>query len=305
MKKALVGALACILLPLAASAATPANTVRLPAGEASAQAPAAAAAAGRIKYHGGAVMTAPLNTIYIIYYGNFPVTGAANDTRTVLNDFFANIGGSPQFNVNTTYYDASNKHVVNALHFDPVATVYNDNYSLGKSIRDGDIATIVHNTLTAGHLPTDDNAIYFVVTAPDATARLVSGCAWHDGSKTLIAGHAIKYSSIPVYAGKQLNGCSGSVQNYKENNSPNDNLEADNALDSFMHELSEAITDPLPSSGWVTKGGAENGDLCNFNYGTTYLAPNGTHADAHIGNRDYLVQSIWQNTGKGFCANKL
>jgi hypothetical protein len=51
--------------------------------------------------------------------------------------------------------------------------------------------------------------------------------------------------------------------------------------------------------------GAENGDLCNFNYGAAYVSPNGTHASVHLGDRDYLVQAIWQNTGKGFCANGL
>ena len=72
-----------------------------------------------------------------------------------------------------------------------------------------------------------------------------------------------------------------------------------------MHELSEAVTDPLPTSGWATRTGSENGDLCNFKYGTTYIAPNGTHANAHIGGRDYLVQTIWENSGTGFCANTL
>ena len=305
--------LACVLSPVAAQAADasadfhPAH-IKLPYAEQQANLAAAAAQptakANKIKYHHGAVMTAPLNTIYVIWYGSFPVTGAANDTKTVMSDFFAHIGGSPQYNVNTTYYDASNKFIVNALHWDPATTSYDDNYSIGHSPTDNQIATIVHNAITNGHLPADDNAIYFVVTSPDAASKLRSGCAWHDGSTTLIPGHAIKYSSIPVYGGASLQGCDGNVQNFKEQNSPNDNLEADNALDSFMHELSEAVSDPLPATGWTTAGGAENGDLCNFNYGKTYLAPNGTHADAHIGTRDYLVQSIWLNIGTGRCANK-
>ena len=302
--------LAAAAIPLSVQAAGAPAGVRLSHAQ-QMQAEAAAAKAGpaartpRIRYRGGAVMTAPVNTIYVIYYGSFPLTGAANDTRAVLDDFFSGVGGSPQFNVNTTYHDANGAYIQNALHFDRNATVYLDNYSLGKSPRDADIPTIVANALQQGHLPVDDNAIYFVVTSPDATSRLVSGCAWHDGSTTLVPGHAIKYSSIPVYGGTQLNGCSGSVQNFGETNSPNNNLEADNALDSFMHELSEAVTDPLPPSGWTTLGGAENGDLCNFNYGSTYIAPNGTHANAHIGSRDFLVQTIWQNTGRGFCANTL
>jgi hypothetical protein len=295
---------------VAAASATAPSRVRLPFAEQ--QAANAAAASGRavaatptIKYHNGAVMTARQNTIYVIWYGSFPNTGAANDTRAVMSDFFSNVGGSPQYNVNTTYYDKNGRYIHNALRYDAATTSYDDAYSLGPAPTDAQIPTIVKNAIAAGHLPADDRAVYFVVTSPDATSKLRSGCAWHDGSKTLVSGHAIKYSSIPVYGGASLQGCSGSVQNFGEQNSPNDNLEADNALDSFMHELSEAVSDPLPSSGWTTKNGSENGDLCNFNYGTTYLAPNGTHANAHIGSRDYLVQSIWQNTGAGFCANTL
>ena len=294
-------------LGLTCADATFAGTVRLTSQDeavhAQAETPHATKKSQVIRYQGGPVMTAASNTIYIIYYGNFPDTGSPTDTRTILNDFFSSIGGSPQYNVNTTYYDASGTHIHDALSFDPVATVYDDPYSLGNKINDKQIPTIVKNALTAGGLPTDDNGIYFVVTSPDATSHLVQGCAWHDGSTSLIPGHAIKYASIPVYGGKKLDACSGSVQNFGEYNSPNNNLEADNALDSFMHELSETVTDPLPGSGWVFKNGSEVGDVCNFNYGATYLAANGTHADAHIGDRDYLVQTIWQNTGKGFCAN--
>ena len=303
MKKLIVAACAATL-PLIALADGAASRVVKRTYQEMLQANAAARTP-TIRYHGGPVMTAPVNTIYIVYYGSFPDTGSPKDTRAILNDFFAHIGGSGQYNVNTTYYDASGAYIQNALHFDRVATVYDDSYSLGNAPRDSDIPTIVKNTINAGHLPVDENAIYFVVTSPDATSKLTSGCAWHDGSTTLIPGHAIKYSSIPVYTGSKLDSCSGSVQNFGEHNSPNDNLEADNALDSFMHELSEAVSDPLPSSGWVARGGGENGDLCNFNYGNTYLAPNGMHASAHIGNRDYLVQTIWQRTGRGFCANTL
>lgn len=306
-----VTSLAAAALALSAAAATAAPSgVKLPYAEAmqqqQQQAAAPSSAAGAtIKYHNGAVMTAPVNTIYVIWYGSFPVTGSPTDTKAVMSDFFAHVGGSPQYNVNTTYYDRAGRYIHNALRWDPATTSYDDAYSLGSVISDNQISTIVANAINGGHLPADDRGIYFVVSSPDATTRLRSGCAWHDGSKTLIAGHAIKYSSIPVYGGSKLQGCSGSVQNFGEQTSPNGNLEADNALDSFMHELSEAVTDPLPSSGWVTRTGSENGDLCNFNYGTTYIAPNGSHANTHLGTRDFLVQTIWQNTGAGFCANTL
>jgi len=62
------------------------------------------------------------------------------------------------------------------------------------------------------------------------------------------------------------------------------------------------VTDPYGTA-WFGPGG-ENGDLCNFNYGTTYIAPNGTHANTHLGTRDYLVQTIFSNT-ENKCLNTL
>jgi hypothetical protein len=70
--------------------------------------------------------------------------------------------------------------------------------------------------------------------------------------------------------------------------------------DDLIHELSETATDP-DLNAWFTKNGQENGDLCNFVYGTTFLAPNGSHANHVFGTRNYLVQTIWDRAGS-FCA---
>lgn len=257
----------------------------------------------QIKYHGGPIMLGT-NTLYIIYYGNFNDSTAQNDTKTVINSFFENIGGSGNYNVNTVYYDSSNNHISNSLAFDAANNVYADNYSLGKNIYSYKISKIVKNAISAGHLPLNPNAIYSVITSPDASTKLRGFCAYH--ASTTVSGQKVVYAAVPDFGGSALQSCSGSVQNYNEQNSPNDNLGADNVLDSFMHELSEAVTDPFGNA-WTGAGG-ENGDICNFNYGTTYTAPNGTHANTHFGNRDYLVQTIYEIQGSGAtgaCANTL
>jgi len=253
-------------------------------------------------YHGGPLMLGT-NSLYIIYYGAFG--SGQNATVTIINDFFSNIGGSGNYNVNTTYYDSNDNHIINSLSFSPLNNTYIDHYSIGKKIGGKGIERIVQAALAGGHLPVETSAIYFVVTAPDVTGPEIGGgtCAFHASSSKLAAGVTIIYSAIPDFGGKQLNACDGNVQIFNETNSPNNNLGADDALDSFMHELSESVTDPLGNAWWGPKG--EVGDICNFNYGTTYIAPNGTHANTHLGTRDYLVQTIWENTGAGFCANSL
>src|SRR5512141_237750 len=58
-----------------------------------------------ISYHGGPVMVSPVN-VYYIWYGNW----SGNSATSILTDLAGNIGGSPYFNINTTYYNGSNTH---------------------------------------------------------------------------------------------------------------------------------------------------------------------------------------------------
>ena len=253
----------------------------------------------KILYHGGPILLGSV-PVYIIYYGSFP-----SSTISIVNDFFSTIGGSPQYNVNTTYFNGQGAHIQNAISFSTSSHIYNDNYSLGKSFNSNTVQTVVMNAIQGGHLPADATGIYFVVTAMDVTIPgfCKSFCAYHANSSTIVTGLDIKYSLIPDPT-QACAGCDGNVAIYGQSITPNGDLGADEMTDSIMHELSEAVTDP-DGSAWYTRRGAENGDLCNFTYGTTYTAPNGAIANAHVGSRDYLIQEIWENSGAGFCANTL
>jgi len=289
--------LAALSLLLAGSAILPAETIN----GTSIKPPFSAARprSTQIEYHGGPILLGSV-PVYIIYYGAIP-----SGTQSIVNDFFSNLGGSGQYNVNTTYYDGDGNRIMNALTFSPTTSVYNDNYSIGKIVTGSGVQKIVQSALLNGHLPVDEGGVYFVITSPDvhAIGFCNSFCAYHSNSTSIISGKDIKYSLVPDPS-QACDGCSGNVAVFGENITPNGDLGADEMTDSIMHELSETVSDP-DLNAWYTRSGAENGDLCNFNYGTTYIAPNGSHANAHLGNRDYLIQTIWQNTGKGFCANTL
>ena len=253
----------------------------------------------KILYHGGPILLGSV-PVYIIYYGTFP-----SSTISIVNDFFSTIGGSLQYNVNTTYFNGQGTHIQNSISFSTSGNVYNDNYSLGKAFNGNTVQTVVKNAIQGGHLPADATGIYFVVTAMDVTIPgfCNSFCAYHANSTSIISGLDIKYSLIPDPT-QACAACDGNVAIFGQNITPNGDLGADEMTDSIMHELSEAVTDP-DINAWFTRRGLENGDLCNFKYGTTYTAPNGAIANAHLGSRDYLVQTIWENTGAGFCANTL
>lgn len=243
----------------------------------------------QILYHGGPIMLGT-NTLYIIYYGQFP--GGAHNTPGIINGFFAAVGGSGNFNVNTTYYDSQNRHITNSLTFNATSNVYYDSYSIGQNIGRNGIERIVQNALNANHLPLSTSAIYSVVTSPDVTgSELNNLCAFH-GNMT-VSGKNIIYAALPDFGGTALNSCSGNIAVYHDKTSPNNNVGADMVLDSFMHELSESVTDP-DGTAWFTKRGDENGDLCNFNYGASFVTGNGSHANTVLNGVSYLVQTIWE-----------
>ena len=65
-----------------------------------------------IGYSGGPVMLGTPD-VYYIWYGNW----SGNSATTLLPDFMSNLGGSPYFNINTTYYDSQGRHITEQIHY--------------------------------------------------------------------------------------------------------------------------------------------------------------------------------------------
>jgi hypothetical protein len=240
-----------------------------------------------ISYHGGPLLLGTTN-VYYIWYGNW----SGNSATTILTDFATNIGGSPYFNINTTYYNGSSVHVSNAVHFAGSTT---DNYSQGTSLTDANIQTVVSSAISSNRLPKDTNGVYFVLTSADVTASsgfCTQYCGWH--THGTISGSDIKYSFVgnpdrcPASCAAQTVG-------------PNGNAGADGMASIIAHELEETVTDPDLNAWYDTKG-AENADKCAWTFGATYLTSNGAKANMQLGSRDYLVQQNWVNLSGGYCA---
>jgi hypothetical protein len=252
-------------------------------GPEQAQGQAAAARVVRgsgINYHGGPLMTAGPN-VYYIWYGNW-----SSGAQSILTDLANGLGGSPYFNINSTYFNASNVHVANVVTFAGAAF---DNYSHGTSLSDAAIQAIV-----AAQNPTDTNGVYFVLTSADVNETsgfCTQYCGWH--THATIGGRDIKYAFVGNPA-RCPSACTAGTA------PPNGDVGADGAASIVAHELEEATTDP-DLNAWYDSRGAENADKCAWTFGTT--SNNGTGVyNMVLGGRDFLIQRNWVNSGAGSCA---
>ena len=252
---------------------------------------AAAAATGKngMVYHGGPLMLGTTK-VYYIWYGNW----SGNSAMTILTDFANSIGGSPYFNINTTYFNGSK----------PAASVSNsvawagsttDDYSKGTALTDAHIQSVVSDAITSGRLPNDTTGVYFVLTSADVNATsgfCTQYCGWH--THGTIGGADIKYSFVgnpdrcPSACADQTSG-------------PNGNAGADGMASIIAHELEEAVTDP-DLNAWYDRRGYENADKCAWTFGTTSTLSNGAKYNMTLGTRNYLIQQNWVNAAGGYCA---
>jgi hypothetical protein len=234
-----------------------------------------------IDYHGGPLLVNGSN-VYLIWYGNW----SGNTAQSIIPDFIHSLGGSPWFNINTTYYNASHAHVRNAVTYAGQAF---DSYSRGTRLSDADILQIV-----AAQAPTDPNGVYFVLTSADV--KETSGfctqyCGWHDNAS--INHYDIKYAFVGDPAQCPRACTEGTPP-------PNGNAGADGMVSIIAHELAEATTDP-DLNAWYDRRGNENADKCAWTFGTTHSNGAGTY-NVTLGSRNFLIQQNWVNAGNGYCS---
>ena len=241
-----------------------------------------------IRYHGGPVILGTVN-VYYIWYGNWN----NNSAQSILTNLAQSMGGSPYFNINTTYYNGSNTHVSNSVQYVKAAF---DNYSQGTALSDSSIQTIVSNAISSGALPMDTNGVYFVLTSADVNETsgfCTQYCGWH--THGTISGSDIKYAFIG-----NPDRCPSACEQ-QTTSSPNGNTGADGMASIIAHELEEATTDP-DLNAWYDSRGQENADKCAWTFGATYTVSNGSKANMKLGTMDYLIQQNWVNANGGFCA---
>ncbi|HEV7551293.1 MAG TPA: hypothetical protein VGP65_06410 [Candidatus Angelobacter sp.] len=251
-----------------------------------------------IEYAGGPVMLGPHN-VYFIWYGNW----AGNNATTILPDLISGFGGSLYFNTNTTYGDVT-ANIANTV---TMAGQVFDSYSHGTALIHTTLLQVISAPLNSGALPVDPNGIYFVLTSPDVTETegtasfCTAFCGFH--SFGTFGPTDIKFGFIGDPGTQCPRGKPGATTTCSPQVlSPNGNEGADAMASVIAHELNETVTDPHGDAWFHVDTAHENGDLCNFNFGSTFPALNGARANVVLDGRQYLIQSNWLNSGGGGCA---
>jgi hypothetical protein len=255
----------------------------------------------KIRYHGGPLILGTTNA-YVIWYGDW----SGSPTPGLVEQFLgSDIGGSPYFNINTTYTNAAGVRVTNAVRFTGSVQV---GYPKGTTLSDAGVQQVVADAITSGALPTwtptgitaskvpDPNGVYFVLTSKDvgeSSGFLTRYCGWHYFSA--VAGIDTKYAFIGD-ASKNLSVCAAQTVA-----SPNNNPAGDAMISVISHELEESVTDP-DLSAWYDAIGNENADKCAWNFGATTTLANGAKYNMTMNGRRYLIQQNWLNVGNGACA---
>jgi hypothetical protein len=137
----------------------------------------------------------------------------------------------------------------------------------GTAVQDSAIQQLLQREISAGTLPANNaNTLYFLFLPKGAkvfqgnSASCQSFCGYHDTFANNI------YYAVMPYPG--CAGCLGGLP-------PLDALTS-----TTSHELSEAITDPVPGQGWYDDNNGEIGDICAWK-------------TRMLGN--YTVQLEWSN----------
>lgn len=257
-----------------------------------------------ILYHGGRVIAIPsITKVVAIYWGTGTIytgqaagTGTGSADPTLIGSFLRNLGGSPYFNINTTYYDGSGAHVLNQVAYTGFWSTGADVTGPSSSPTDADMVNVIQKGISLKKIAYDANTIYAIFTGSGVNLGGGFGsqyCAYHTNGTT--SSGLVLYAAMP-HNQDYPSGCTSALA------SPNADVAGNSEVNTLAHEIEETTTDPLGTA-WFDRRGYENADKCAWTWGTTQTAPNGGVYNMQLADgKFYLVQRNWVNSGSGGCA---
>ncbi len=228
-------------------------------------------ASAKMVYNGGPLLSNA--KVFTVFWGqNWKSTQSFIDLQIYMNGFFTKILGSTLIDELSEYDVAAYKIGHGSLAGTIVIT---DNAPKG-SIDDSAIQSALQQWISANNAfpQPDANTLYFIYLDSGVTVTLQgsqscsSFCGYHDSFSGSGGKGNIYYAVMPY---PSCSGCEGGLSVQKA------------LTGTSSHELCEAITDPIPGSGWYDNTHGEIGDVCAWQFKTV---------------DGYNVQLEWSNKNK-------
>lgn len=229
-----------------------------------------------MRYHHGPTMRTGSIT-YTIFWT--PLGSYVSPTyASLINRFFADIGGTSLYNIATQYADTAGANANRSW----LGGTWTDTtpYPVGLNLQDSAIRHEIARAETVNGWTGGLQHLFVVYTA--ANTMICKGkwcafdqfCAYHSSFGSTL------YVVVP-YLSDHLDICGTTT-------SPNGDPDADAAINLSSHELLEAVTDPLGSA-WYDSQNDEIGDVCAWTFGPT----DATGADVTWNGHPYILQEEW------------
>jgi len=264
-----------------------------------------------ISYHGGPVLQSGTNVVAVYWasspiYVNGPTPGTSGGNaadQSLVGQFLRSLGGSPYFNINSSYTDGSGRAIANSVSY---TGYWANNTSVpvnGQNVSDASMLSMLSSGFMSGALTYDSHTLYAIFTA--GTVNLGGGfgsqyCAYHwNGTVNTPSGSRnVLYAAMPYD-----HAYSGSCDVFTQWGPANGSFDpgADAEVNTLAHETEETTTDELGTA-WFDSRGFENADKCAWTFGSTFSTSGGGVANVTLGGKNYLIQQNWVNANGGGCS---
>jgi hypothetical protein len=229
-----------------------------------AQKAAAAAQVAQLVYNNGPLIAQP--QVFTIFWGS---AWQQPTFRTLMAD----VNGFFDYILTSALIDQLAEYSVAAYQIgygQRIGTLALTSPDVSQTVDDSDIQQMIQQQVSSGSVPSPNaNLIYFVFLPSGVTvtqggsSSCQAFCGYHDAIANEI-----------FYAVTPYPDCSGCISNLSS---------FDAITVTASHELSEAITDPVPGQGWYDSQNGEIGDICAWQ-------------TKQIG--QYTVQTEWSNSAQ-------
>lgn len=271
-----------------------------------------------LTYHNGPLLTSGAIPVYVLWYGSFSDAG-----KGIIRDFFGSFGAGASssnsfptvgswWGMTSGYTDSKGARVSQSVHL--AGELDDAGASLGTSITEQQVESLVTNAVSAKSFPVDASAVYFVFTAEDISVEtFCSVCGSHDA--TLPSASTGGQQLLWAWVGNSATQCPGqcawpfakaSYGPPLQLTPPNGDVGVDGMIINIAALLAGTATDPFGTGYYQGDASAplESATACTGIYGAgafpgdpgqLYQAPGSDASFNAVGanGREFLLPALW------------